>query len=106
MKNRSLIHLMCFGMASAAFAQTTTGGVTMSTDPAKIASIERHAAELKARPTPQAQAKRVAKKSTSAKTKSHTTQAKPKTKTKTSSATKAKPATKTSGSTTKPAMAK
>ena len=104
MKNRSLIHLMCFGMASAAFAQTTTGGVTMSTDPAKIASIERHAAELKARPTPETQAKPVAKKSTSAKTKTQTTQSKPKTKP--SSATKAEPATKTSGPTTKPVMTK
>lgn len=95
---------MYLGMASAAFAQTSTGGVTMSTDPAKIASIERHAAELKARPAPEAQAKPVAKQSTSAKTKTQTTQSKPKTKT--SSATKAKPATKTSGSTTKPVMTK
>lgn len=63
----------------------------MSTDPAKIASIERHAAELKARPAPGAQAKPVAKKSTSAKTNTQTTQSKPKAKT--SSATKAMPAT-------------
>ena len=103
MKTRSLILLMCLGIASAAFAQTSTGGVTMSTDPAKIATIERHAAELKARPAPEAQAKPVAKQSTSAKTKTQT-QSKPKTKT--SSATMAKPATKTSGSTTKPVMTK
>lgn len=104
MKKRSLILLMSLGMASAAFGQTATGGVTMSTDPAKIASIERHAAELKARPAPHAQAKPVAKKSTSAKTKTQTTQSKPKTKT--SSATKAKPATKASGSTAKPVVTK
>lgn len=104
MKKRSLILLMYLGMASAAFAQTSTGGVTMSTDPAKIASIERHAAELKARPAREAQAKPLAKQSTSAKTKTQTTQSKPKTKT--SSATKAKPATKTPGSITKPVMTK
>jgi hypothetical protein len=91
-------------MASAAFAQTSMGGVTMSTDPAKIASIERHAAELKARPASEAQAKPVAKQPTSVKTKTQTTQSKPKTKT--SGATKAKPAMKTTGSTTKPVMTK
>jgi hypothetical protein len=104
LKKRSLILLMYLGVASATFAQTSTGGVTMSTDPAKIASIERHAAELKARPASEAQAKPVAKQSTSAKTKTQTTHSKAKTKT--SSATKAKPAMKTSGSTTKPVMTK
>ena len=57
MKKISLILLMSLGMGSAAFAQTAAGGVTMSTDPAKAAAVERHAQELKAHPTPEVQAK-------------------------------------------------
>ena len=57
MKKISLILLMSLGFASAAFAQTATDGVTMSTDPAKAAAVERHAQELKARPAPATQAK-------------------------------------------------
>jgi hypothetical protein len=84
-KKLSLIVLMSLGMASAAFAQTATGGVTMSTDPAKIAAVEKHAQELKARPAPQAQAKPAAKHAT-----------------KTSSTHKAKPQAKTTHSSAKP----
>lgn len=57
MKKPALILLMSLGMAAAAFAQTATGGVTMSTDPAKAAAVERHAQELKARPAPAPQAR-------------------------------------------------
>jgi len=57
MKKISLILLMSLGLASAAFAQTGTGGVTMSTDPAKAAAVERHAQELKARPAAEVKAK-------------------------------------------------
>ena len=42
------ILLMCFGV-SGAFAQADRGGVTVSNDPAKVAAVERHADELKAR---------------------------------------------------------
>jgi hypothetical protein len=93
------IIVMSLAMASAAFGQSATGGVTTSTDPAKIAAIERHAAELKARPAAEAQAKPVAKKSASTKTKTQATKSKPKSKT--SSATKAKTSGKTSGATSK-----
>lgn len=103
MKKISLIILMSLGMASAAFAQTATGGVTMSTDPARAAAVEKHAAELKARPAPAVQAKPAAKASTTHLAKTQT-QAKPKTKT--SSTTKAKPATKPAGSAPKPAAKK
>jgi hypothetical protein len=60
-KKLSLIILMSLGMVSAAFAQTATGGITMSTDPAKAAAVEKHAAELKARPAQEMQAKPAAK---------------------------------------------
>ena len=62
MKKISLILLMSLGMASAAFAQTATGGVSMSTDPAKAAAVERHAQELKARAAPEMQVKPATKK--------------------------------------------
>jgi len=60
---------MTLGMASAAFAQTATSGVTMSTDPAKAAAVERHAQELKARPAQEMQAKPAAKTSSTHKAK-------------------------------------
>ena len=72
MKEISLILLMILGMASAAFAQTATGGVTMGTDPARAAAVERHAQELKARPAPETQAK-PATKTASAHTSTHKT---------------------------------
>jgi hypothetical protein len=76
MKQLPLIVLLSLGMASAAFAQTT-GGITMSTDPAKAAAVERHAAELKARPAaPEAQAKPTAKTTSTHKTKAHAKQPK------------------------------
>lgn len=74
MKAFPLIVLMSLGLASAAFAQPATPGVTMSTDPAKIAAIERHAAELKARPAPEVQAKPTPKAPTAHKSKSQAKQ--------------------------------
>lgn len=76
LKKIPLILLMSFGLASAAFAQTATGGITMSTDPAKAAAVEKHAAELKARPATESQAKPAAKASTTHKTKAHAKQPK------------------------------
>lgn len=70
-------------VATGAFAQGSSGGITTSTDPAKIAAIEKHAAELKARPAQETQAKPAAKQSHSSKsstkssTKSKQTSAKP-----------------------------
>jgi hypothetical protein len=58
-------------MASAAFAQTAAGGITMSTDPARASAVERHALELKSRPAEAAQAKPAAKTSTTHKAKPH-----------------------------------
>ena len=43
------ILLMSLGLASGAFAQTASDGVTVSNDPAKAAGVEKHAQELKAR---------------------------------------------------------
>jgi len=60
-KKLPLIILMSLGMATAAFAQSATDGVTMSTDPAKAAAVEKHAQELKARPAQEMQAKPAAK---------------------------------------------
>lgn len=77
MKKIPLILLMSFGLASAAFAEAA-GGITMSTDPAKAAAVEKHAAELKARPATETQVKPAAKASTTHMTKSHAKQ--PKTK--------------------------
>ena len=62
-----------------AHAQGTSGGVTMSTDPAKAAAIERHAQELKARQATETTSKPAATPKSSAKTK---TKAKPKAKAK------------------------
>jgi hypothetical protein len=61
-------------MASAAFAQSANGGITMSTDPAKAAAIERHAQELKARPAHEMQAKPATKTSSKHKAKPHAKQ--------------------------------
>jgi len=70
------ILLMCFGV-SGAFAQTDRGGVTVSNDPAKVAAVERHADELKARAAQQqaqgaAKTPAKAKGATAAKSKSKT----------------------------------
>jgi uncharacterized cupredoxin-like copper-binding protein len=46
--NRALLAIaVSFGLAGAASAQAALGDVTMSTDPAKAAAVEQHAAELK-----------------------------------------------------------
>jgi hypothetical protein len=47
--NRALLMIAAsFALAGAASAQAALGDVTMSTDPAKAAAVEQHAAELKA----------------------------------------------------------
>jgi hypothetical protein len=47
--NRALLTIaVSFGLAGAAAAQAKPGDITMSTDPAKAAAVEQHAAELKA----------------------------------------------------------
>jgi hypothetical protein len=86
MSKTRLILLMSLCAASGAFAQGAGNGITMSTDPAKAAAVERHAQEIKARPAQETQAKPAAKSSSSQK-------AKPKTSTK-HKATAAKPAAK------------
>ena len=78
------ILLVCLG-ASGAFAQSNKDGVTVSTDPAKAAAVEKHAQELKARG-----AQQQAKASTTAK--GAKTSAKPKSKAKKKTAS-AKPTT-------------
>ena len=55
MKKLSLILLMSLATAGA-YAETA-GGVTMSTDPAKAAAVEKHAQELQARQSNEAAAK-------------------------------------------------
>jgi hypothetical protein len=72
MSKTSLIFLMSSIFASGAFAQTSSSGITMSTDPARAAAVERHAQELKARPAHEAQVKPAAKSSGSKTAKSHT----------------------------------
>ena len=69
-----LILLMSLGMASGVYAQSPVGGVTMSTDPAKAAAVERHAQELKARPAQEMHAKSAVKHSSGHKTKPHAKQ--------------------------------
>jgi hypothetical protein len=83
----SLILLMSLA-SGVAYAQSTDGGITTSTDPAKAAAVEQHAQELQARQ---------AKEAKSTPTASHTSTKKAKT-TKTSATHKS--------STAKPAKAK
>jgi len=52
-----------------AHAQGTSGGVTMSTDPAKAAAVESHAQELKARQAQETTSKPAATHKSTAKTK-------------------------------------
>jgi hypothetical protein len=90
--NRSgLILLLSFAIGGA-YAQGTSGGVTMSTDPAKAAAVESHAQELKARQANETTSKPAATHKSTAKT-----QAKGKTHAKTHTAHKssAKPAKST-----------
>jgi|SoiMethySBSTD1v2_1073268.scaffolds.fasta_scaffold1607067_2 hypothetical protein len=56
----SLILLMSLATAGA-YAQGTSGGVTMSTDPARAAAVEKHAEELKARQSKEAKSKPASK---------------------------------------------
>ena len=74
MNKTGLILLMTLGMAAGAYAQTSSGGITVSTDPAKAAAIEKHAQELKARPAATTSAKPVAT-HTSSHAKTHHTSA-------------------------------
>jgi hypothetical protein len=78
MKKLFPILLMSLGLASGAFAQTASGGVTMSNDPTKAAAVEKHAQEIKAREAQQQQAHAAAKSSPSTATK---TKSQPKKKT-------------------------
>ena len=88
MNKTGLILLMTLGMAAGAYAQTSSGGITVSTDPAKAAAIEKHAQELKARPAATTSAKPVAT-HTSSHAKTHHTSSH-----KTKPAAKHKPAAK------------
>jgi len=74
MRKTSLILLISLGMASAAYAQSSVGGITMSTDPAKAAAVERHAQELKARPATQTEVKAATASAGSHHAKAHSTQ--------------------------------
>jgi stringent starvation protein B len=62
-----MILLMSLAMASGVYAQGAGSGVTMSTDPARAAAVERHAQEIKLRQAQPAQAKPAAKHSSSKK---------------------------------------
>jgi hypothetical protein len=59
----TLMLIMSLAAATGAYAQGSSGGVTMSSDPAKVAAVEKHAQEVKARQVPTAQAQTTAKKS-------------------------------------------
>lgn len=51
MKNFSLsIAALLLAVTGTAFSQNSNSGVTVSQDPAKAAAVERHAADIKARP--------------------------------------------------------
>lgn len=71
MRKIGLIVLMSLGAATAAFAQSASNGITTSTDPAKVAAVERHAQELKSRQAAPTTAKPAAQHTTSAKSKTH-----------------------------------
>jgi hypothetical protein len=90
MTKTTLMLVISLAAATGAYAQGSSGGVTMSTDPAKIASVEKHAQEVKARQVPTAQTK-----TTAQKTSTHKAPAKA------SSKSKAKP--KQASTSTKPA---
>jgi Trk-type K+ transport system membrane component len=67
----SLILLMSLATVGA-YAQSTGGGVTMSTDPAKAAAVEKHAQELQARQSKEATSKPAATHTSTKKTKGKT----------------------------------
>ena len=70
MKKPSLILLMSLATVGA-YAQIG-GGITMSTDPAKAAAVEKHAEELRARQSKEATSKPAATHSSTKKTKAKT----------------------------------
>ena len=70
MNRIGLVLLMSLATAGAN-AQGTSGGVTMSTDPAKAAAVESHAQELKARQANETTAKPAATHKSSAKSSTH-----------------------------------
>jgi hypothetical protein len=92
MNKTGLILLMTLGMAAGAYAQTSSGGITVSNDPAKVAAVEKHAQELKARPAATTAAQPAAT-HTSSHTKAHASSHKAKPAAKHTPA--AKPASKT-----------
>ncbi len=100
MKKVPLILLMSLAMAAGVHAQTASGGITMSTDPAKAAAVEKHAQELKARQAQPTQAKPAAKHSSTKSTKSS------KGTKSTKSSKKAQPQTKQQASSAKPVAKK
>ena len=72
MNKLALILLMSLATVGA-YAESPSGGVTMSTDPARAAAVESHAQELKAREAKETTSKPAAthKSSAKAKTSSH-----------------------------------
>jgi|GEM_PF-3014837 len=94
MSRLGLILLMSLATAGA-YAQNT-GGTTMSTDPAKVAAVEKHAQELKARQS---------KETTSKPAATHTKTPKAKTKANTKAKAKTKTPATNKSSTAKPAAA-
>ena len=71
MNKIGLILLMSLA-TGAAYAQSAGGGVTMSTDPAKAAAVEKHAQELQARQSKEATSKPAATHASTNKTKAKT----------------------------------
>ena len=69
--NRIGLVLLVSLATAGARAQGTSGGVTMSTDPAKAAAVESHAQELKARQANETTAKPAATHKSSAKSSTH-----------------------------------
>jgi hypothetical protein len=67
----SLILLM--SLATAGAHAQSTGGVTMSTDPARAAAVEKHAQELRTRQSKEAKSKPAATNTSTKKTKGKTT---------------------------------
>jgi hypothetical protein len=69
--NRIGLVLLVSLATAGAYAQGTSGEVTMSTDPAKAAAVESHAQELKARQANETTAKPAATHKSSAKSSTH-----------------------------------
>jgi hypothetical protein len=61
MRKTALFTLLSLALASAAFAKTPADGISVSTDPARAAAVERHAQDLKSQQASQAAAKSAAK---------------------------------------------